>query len=423
MNLNALQQAARALIGASKDVSLRANPPAAAPAIEPITPAREAAQAPSAVITSGGAAAQALNSQVAARGSMLATVVTALGGSRYLINVDGADTPVVLNTAALRGTEQFTPGTVVRLVPAATPAEAAPASGTPATALSEAGRLLANTAGEDGALDPRTPLDPAIIAPSLSGALPLSAPVTPEQLARFIAQIVTDSGLFYESHLADWVIGQRQLGDLQGEPQLRWPAGQAAAPANDASSSTAMKLPASSTSPVSPNPASLKVTSPHALAPGATSPSTPLPSTATAEAAWQAATPDARAMVREQLQALSSQWIAWRGQLWPGQQGAIQIGRDPVATQGAAPETWRAQLAVTLPTLGRVEVGLAMNGIRLDLTIAGDSEAHVSRLAAESNVLLKHLQAQGMVPLARFLTAPTESPPQAQPGAIREAAQ
>jgi len=392
MNLNALQQAARALVGAAKDVNLRADP--ATPAITPVSAVRDAAQAPSALVASGGPAAEALRAQVAARGSMLATVVTALGGSRYLINVDGEDTPVVLNAAALRGTEEFTPGMTVRLVAAgrAGSAEATPTETADASALSEAGRLLASRAGGQSALDPRTPLDPANITHAAASGALVAQPDAPEQLARSIARTITESGLFYESHLADWVTGQRPIAGLQREPQLRWSAANVATAAAPGAEAQEAHQPSQIVQPS---------TSGHD-AEAVTAKSPTGASNAAAEAAWQATTPDARAMVREQLQALSSQWVAWRGELWPGQNADIQIGRDAVAATIGAPETWRARLAVTLPTIGRVDVGLSMTGTRLDLTITGDSHAHASRLAADRSALLERLQAQGLMPLARF---------------------
>ncbi|WP_395316970.1 flagellar hook-length control protein FliK [Variovorax sp. UC74_104] len=58
------------------------------------------------------------------------------------------------------------------------------------------------------------------------GAAPLvpssGQPVNAAQLAGVLAQTVSDSGLFYESHLASFAAGGRSLAQMRQEPQAQW---------------------------------------------------------------------------------------------------------------------------------------------------------------------------------------------------------
>ncbi|MGD1327573.1 hypothetical protein ACNHE5_22165 [Pandoraea pnomenusa] len=72
------------------------------------------------------------------------------------------------------------------------------------------------------------------LAPDSPGPVQASAPVWPAApgtgaprcalLASALKEALSASGLFYESHLAQWASGSRSFEQLQAEPQLRWPA-------------------------------------------------------------------------------------------------------------------------------------------------------------------------------------------------------
>ncbi|VVE08118.1 hypothetical protein PHO31112_02482 [Pandoraea horticolens] len=73
------------------------------------------------------------------------------------------------------------------------------------------------------------------LAPDSPGPVQASAPVWPAApgtgapalaplLAAALKDALSTSGLFYESHLAQWASGSRSFEQLQAEPQLRWPA-------------------------------------------------------------------------------------------------------------------------------------------------------------------------------------------------------
>ncbi|MBR7947854.1 flagellar hook-length control protein FliK, partial [Burkholderia cenocepacia] len=145
-----------------------------------------------------------------------------------------------------------TPGAGASSAPPAGSPPAAPPASTQ-TALSEVGRVLDAISRSGGDATPaivgRLPLlaDPAVLlsdtpvparAPAASGpaapATPASAQASSAAAARdalapppvaalraALAQAVSESGLFYESHLAQWLAGQRPLAALMREPQAR----------------------------------------------------------------------------------------------------------------------------------------------------------------------------------------------------------
>jgi hypothetical protein len=84
------------------------------------------------------------------------------------------------------------------------------------------------------------------------GAAPLLSsrgqPASAAALAGALAQTVSDSGLFYESHLAEFAAGSRTLAQMAQEPQARWSAPVAARPdvaASAASMAAVVQVPAS----------------------------------------------------------------------------------------------------------------------------------------------------------------------------------
>ncbi|MBR7990813.1 flagellar hook-length control protein FliK, partial [Burkholderia cenocepacia] len=150
-----------------------------------------------------------------------------------------------------------TPGAGASSAPPAGSPPAAPPASTQ-TALSEVGRVLDAISRSGGDATPaivgRLPLlaDPAVLltdtpvparAPAASGPAGSATPV-PDQassssaaatraaaapsvappvaaLRAALAQAVSESGLFYESHLAQWLAGQRPLAALLREPLAR----------------------------------------------------------------------------------------------------------------------------------------------------------------------------------------------------------
>ncbi|MDS0797238.1 flagellar hook-length control protein FliK, partial [Burkholderia pseudomultivorans] len=177
------------------------------------------------------------------------SVAAALLASR----LDSLLTGAVSSAAGGGATAQVgTPGAGASPSPAAPAPGGAPPASTQ-TALSEVGRVLdaISRAGGDAtpAVVGRAPLlaDPAVLladpadpaasadasaapgapASAASAARDAAAPPPATALRAALAQAVSESGLFYESHLAQWLAGRRPLAALLREPQARLAAAQA----------------------------------------------------------------------------------------------------------------------------------------------------------------------------------------------------
>lgn len=199
--------------------------------------------------------------------------------------------------------------------------------------------LLALARLLDGALrNPPAPLPLRLEAPASASAGTAAsaqlaapgAPAAPTQLANALAAAVAGSGVFFESHLAEWVRGTRDAAPILVEAQARLEA--------------------------------------LAIAPEATG-----------EAAF-----------RQQLASLVTGELAFQFAAWPGQNATLTIGREPEqAPPAAVPErAFLADLELAMPELGSVRATLNLNarGIDIDVSAATTASAQTLRAARDSLV-------------------------------------
>lgn len=280
----------------------------------------------------------------------------------------------------------------------------------PQVSLSETARFLGGLL-EKAAAQPeaRSGTASAIVhaTPLLSGP-----PANSLDFAQALRGALTQSGLFYESHQAQWVTGQRPLTDLLREPQGRLSSPAAFAQATDARPS-ANSLPAGEIKGPLPGALPALASTPHesSLMPNAANSLTP-PATeqsrqqsianqpagdtqnlAKSAIPDQPAHPETLPIVRQQLDALDSRQVMWQGQVWPGQTMEWQIEERAAREQGgemAQPE-WQTSLRLVLPQLGEIGAKLTLHpqGIRIQLDAADPASA---KLMAEQRVALQ----QGM---------------------------
>lgn len=137
-----------------------------------------------------------------------------------------------------------------------------------------------------------------------------------QQLAAALQKAIVNSGLFYESHLSDWVQGRRTLAELGREPQAGWIASSGAVAAE-----------------ILPD--------------------------------------EARTMLRQQLETLETRQVAWQGPVWPDQRASFAITEEPPAqSDGQEAATWRTTLDLSLPQLGAIHADLVARGDSLTISIA-----------------------------------------------------
>ena len=179
--------------------------------------------------------------------------------------------------------------------------------------LSPAARLLAqvlHSAASNGA--------PA--AASVTGATPLvpqGAP-DPAQLASQLQQAIVKSGLFYESHVAEWAEGKRPLAELMGEPQ-------------------AQKAPG--TPPTDP-----------ALA----------------------------RMINMQLAGQEQGQVHWQGQLAPGQAFDWKVTREQEKESRGGTDAepgWQSGLRLRFARLGEVKASITLRGKHVQIDLQADPAA------------------------------------------------
>jgi len=228
--------------------------------------------------------------------------------------------------------------------------------------ISPAGKLLgeviaaaAKAGAQDGAAAvARTPL---LAAPSGDAG----------QLASALQHGLERSGLFYESHLAEWARGVRPLGDLALEPQARMP------------------------SPTRPAPLD----------------------------------PDTAQLINQQLGVQEQGRVAWQGPLWPGQALHWEVERkddDPSGgggqQDGAGAEAgpaWQSRLRLRFAGLGEVNAQVVLSGQQLHIRLDALAPDACARMQAQQARLAAALEAAG-TPLATLaIHGARASHPQADP--------
>ncbi|MDD2702204.1 MAG: flagellar hook-length control protein FliK [Sideroxydans sp.] len=190
-----------------------------------------------------------------------------------------------------------------------------------------------------------------------------SAPDT-AQLAGRLHQSLSHSGLFYESHQAQWIAGTRSTPQLMQEPQ-----NQARAPAAQPAATPAA-------TPVGAPPAAGVET--HTRMPNIPEHLQPI--------------------VQQQLQALENKQVVWMGQAWQGQDMRWEVREENARSGNDAKDQkqWVTELHLDLPKLGGVTARLSMNGnaVSLKFEVADDQTARTMENASAQ--LLASLSAHGV---------------------------
>jgi len=258
--------------------------------------------------------------------------------------------------------QQARPGDTLALVVAArTPrlvvagnAMDAPHPSDAPTTLSRAGQIISTLlAGEERPAQ----------APVLTRTAPLLPDPAPQaaRLAPALQQAIVESGLFYESHQAQWIAGRYPLEALAREPQARLkPASRNALPAPAAPAAAA---------PSTPAPSGEEAAAPARTTASVAQPGAPLPA-------------ELQALVQQQLDAAATQHLIWRGDIWPGQalHWEIETGEyGEGAADEAAAETWTTALRLTLPQLGEVNAVLRLAAGKVSLAMTAPA-AHAALL-------------------------------------------
>lgn len=198
---------------------------------------------------------------------------------------------------------------------------------------------------------------------AIAGAAPLIDPgkgVPPgPELARKLEQSISGSGVFYESHVAEWADGKRPLSELQREPQMQ-----------------------------------------QAMAtPGAK------PGSAAELASAQ--------LINLQLTTQEQARVTWQGQLAPGQDLKWEIHKDAPEQRGrgsgddSAP-VWRSGMRLRFPLLGEIEARIVTTGDKVHIELRTASDDTGAALRARAGELSSALEVSGTA-LASLVIRSTEA--------------
>ncbi|MBI3229217.1 MAG: flagellar hook-length control protein FliK [Burkholderiales bacterium] len=161
----------------------------------------------------------------------------------------------------------------------------------------------------------------------------------PQQVADALQDTISKSGLFYESHVAEWVDGQRTLSDLMHEPQMQ--DGQKIAHAD-------------------PNRVEFAQ------------------------------------IVNLQLNTLEQQSTRWQGEIWPGQQMDWEVRKEDQRQGGGEQmQAWQSIVRFQLPTLGEVEASVHLIGNRVHIQVGTGDEDSAALLRQHADALADALGAAG----------------------------
>ena len=200
--------------------------------------------------------------------------------------------------------------------------------------------------------------------------VPIAAAPTADtrQIADGLQHAIDKSGMFYESHLAEWVDGDRPLAELRGEPQM-------------ATGKQAME----------------------------------------AVRAGVETDPATAQLISQQLTTQEQGRVSWQGQLWPGQAMQWDIARDTPEGNGknggrdggAAP--WRSQLTLRFAALGELGASIVMAGDQVHIRLQAGSDASGATLRAHTARLEEALAAAG-TPLSTLAILDPVAAAPADPG-------
>lgn len=199
----------------------------------------------------------------------------------------------------------------------------------------------------------------AKVAPLIAGA-----PTDTKALAQVLHGAISKSGLFYESHQAQWVAGQRPLSELLQEPQGRLSTspmvtkevgGQMAPVAHGAQNNPKVQVGNENIQHLATKPGGAMDEKVH---------------------------PQTLPLVQQQIETLDTRQMVWQGQIWPQQNMRWEI-EERAAREGEGEEfpVWQTRLRLQMPNLGDVTAVLALapQGIKIDIDVADDATGSLMR--------------------------------------------
>jgi hypothetical protein len=170
----------------------------------------------------------------------------------------------------------------------------------------------------------------------------------PKKLAGALQEALGKSGLFYESHKAQWIRGERSTNQLLEEPQ------------NMLTGKNLPSSPVNLTQEIDNSPLVQAQANASIAAKASDDTSPPIAK-------------ELIPLVQQQLHTLEQHHMVWLGQVWPGQQMQWEIqGEHKHERQQPNERQWSTEMELALPKLGGIQAHLmlAEGGLRLTLRAA-----------------------------------------------------
>jgi len=224
------------------------------------------------------------------------------------------------------------------------------------------------------------PLERSYVRPIQSSPLWTGAQALPDttQLAGKLHDALSHSGLFYESHQAQWIAGTRPTTQLLLEPQNQLPKTQlpqSQLPQNQLTQNIGTRNIDTANNPM---PTAQTGSEPRIAAPN-------IPQ-------------HLHTLVQQQLSALETHQVLWQGQVWQGQEMRWEVHEESPRrnAQGVEEGQWNTQINLDLPNLGGVSARLSFNGNALNLTLDVSDAQTRDKLGNASSQLLAALSERGI---------------------------
>ena len=233
--------------------------------------------------------------------------------------------------------------------------------------LSSTSRLLSSLSQQ--------PLERSYVRPIQSSPLWTGEQALPDttQLANKLHDALSHSGLFYESHQAQWVAGTRPTTQLLLEPQNQLQKNQL--PQNQSTLSPNAKNTVIADNLISHYPTGNQQ---HLAAPT-------IPE-------------HLQTLVQQQMSTLENHQVLWQGQVWQGQEMRWEVSEESPHhnTQGVEEGQWITQIHLDLPNLGGVSARLSFNGNALNLSLDVSDPRAREKLGNASSQLMAALSERGI---------------------------
>lgn len=316
-----------------------------------------------------------------------AQVLSRLSDGNFLVKVDNAVASMLLPPGTKAGDKLDL--TLLTIQPRPTFILGKAEAGA-TTSISNAGRLIGNMlqlAQQDGmptAIVGKTPL---VATPGASA----------QQIAGALQNAVAFSGLFYESHVAQWAMGMRPASDLLREPAAKRSnlplTGQPQTTTENAGTSDLGRL----------------MTNVREWVGGERALADLLRSAQTGKPEQESIAPligkqqdipvsEGLKLINLQLDTLEQRRIMWQGELFPGQPLEWEISDDTPeknAEQSEPEPAWNSSVRFSLPTLGSVSATIRLSGEHLQVQVHTVDEETAATLRSHGKLLADALAAAG----------------------------